>query len=215
MITQQLNTAMELYFELTSRCRLECPKCARITDKGNFKVTDISLDLIKKGIDEFQPTSMIFSGNYGDPIYYPKMFDLLQYLQSINMPFFMETNGSGKSKDWWKQFKSYLKTGDVIAFSIDGLEDTNHLYRKNAKWTDITNGLEVLSNSTVLFWKFIIFKHNEHQILDAYRLAKSYGMKFILVGSNRFDDNDPLKPTITTEQARELLIQNGANLSKM
>ena len=68
-----------------------------------------------------------------------------------------------------------LDENDKIIFSIDGLEDTNHLYRKNAKWKSIMGGIEMLQKRKCkIIWKFIVFKHNQHQIYQAKQLCEQF-----------------------------------------
>ena len=98
---------------------------------------------------------------------------------------------------WWKELAEILTTDDRVTFSIDGLEDTNHLYRVNARWNDIMLGVSIIAKSKAqMFWKYIVFAHNEHQIEEARQLAKDLGFnKFIIRKSGRFEDGDPMTPT--------------------
>ena len=78
----------------------------------------------------------------------------------------------------------------MFEFSIDGLEDTNPIYRVNSKWNTIMDGASTLINEldkqqkqTQVSWRFIIFEHNYHQIVDIYKLAKQmrfHNFKFLL-----------------------------------
>ncbi len=199
-----------LNFELTSKCALKCSRCARITDKGSFVQKDLPLDLIKKRI----PTSIFnkefladLSGNYGDPIYHGDFIEVLRYLKSFGMRIYIETNGSGRSEAWWEEVVSILGPKDILSFSIDGLEDTNHLYRENARWEDIMTGLRASCGKVRTFWKYIVFAHNEHQIEEAQSLSQELGVdKFKLVKSSLFyhqfgEEEDPLMPSLEYVQS--------------
>ncbi len=208
-------------FELTSKCALKCSRCARITDRGNFKQVDLPLEIIKKRI----PTSIFkkgfladLSGNYGDPIYHADFVEILRYLKSFDIDIYIETNGSGRSKEWWEEVVSVLGPYDIVSFSIDGLEDTNHLYRENARWDDIMTALKVCSGRVKTFWKYIVFKHNEHQLEEAQSLANELGVnKFKLVKSSLFyyhfgEEDDPLMPSleyIQSSLAKKIRIRRG------
>jgi MoaA/NifB/PqqE/SkfB family radical SAM enzyme len=73
-------------------------------------------------------------------------------------------------------------------FSIDGLEDTNHIYRRHTKWQNIINNAKAFIDAGgAANWNFIAFRHNEHQITEAARLAKELGFKrFYVKKTGRF-----------------------------
>ena len=65
-----------------------------------------------------------------------------------------------------------------VQFSVDGLEDTNHIYRKNSRWKDIVMAVETLASGKQkpkLIWQMLVFPYNEHQIEEAERLSKEIG----------------------------------------
>lgn len=195
-----------LNIELTSKCILKCPRCARTLHKGAYRITDLPLDLIKKRLhaDILKKLSFVdLSGNYGDPIYHKQFFDVLEYFKSHQCRIYIETNGSGKDKNFWEKAISILDNTDVITFSVDGLKDSNSTYRIKAKWDSIQQAMEIVSQSpTQAHWKFIIFKHNQHQIKEAQKFAKVLGIsRFIIVKSTLFGKDfynekgiDPLMP---------------------
>ena len=194
-----------LNLELTSKCHLKCPRCARLMHKGSYKITELPLDLIKKRVqlNEKRGGYIDLSGNYGDPIYHSQFLEILKYFKSQKGTIYIETNGSGKSSTFWKTVVSILDDRDTVTFSVDGLKNTNSLYRVNSKWDSIQEAMEVVSESKVnADWKFIVFKHNQHQIEQAQNLAKQLGMsRFIIVKSHLFGGGfinqegiDPLEP---------------------
>ena len=125
--------------ELTTRCVLECPRCPRTIHSGKYKVQDLPLEYIKEFVlasphkksDRFN-----MSGSYGDPIYHMKFLDVIEFLDSIEQSWWLSTNGSNKKISWWERFynsyddsKYSHKTKNIVSFALDGLQDTNHLYR--------------------------------------------------------------------------------------
>jgi hypothetical protein len=65
---------------------------------------------------------------------------------------------------------------DYVVFSIDGLEDTNHLYRRNVHWDKVMANTSAFINAGgSAHWDMLIFKHNEHQLDDAEELARNMG----------------------------------------
>ena len=119
---------------------------------------------------------MTTCGNNVDPIYLSQFLQLCPRLKENNCKINITTNVSAKTKSWWKKLNSILDENDILQFSIDGLEDTNHLYRKNAKWNSIMEGIKVFAERKCkLSWKYIVFKHNQHQLKDAKGLSEKFG----------------------------------------
>ena len=64
----------------------------------------------------------------------------------------------------------------VMTFSIDGLADTNKLYRIGINHERVmANAKAFIEAGGKARWKMIVFKHNEHQIDEAKQLAKDMG----------------------------------------
>ena len=125
---------VNFHIEPTSKCTLECPLCDRTWFYEKFKrrlLHEINIDNIVKFVGPNAVISMC--GNNGDPIYHSKFHELCRKLKDNNCVISITTNGSSKTKSWWRKLNDILDENDKIIFSIDGLEDTNHLYRKNAK----------------------------------------------------------------------------------
>jgi len=184
----------KVHFELTRRCLLECPKCPRTDLKGNIQITDLPVDVIKTVIQSGNYKKVLLSGNLGDPIYHPKLIDIIKFFDTQNVFFIMATNGSGKKLDWWKEFYNSYTHGKVV-FGVDGLKNTAHMYRKNI---DFDSSMAAMKLGAILgkdiVWQFIPFSFNEHQIEAAQALAKTYGITFKLRVSDRWNENDPLRP---------------------
>jgi MoaA/NifB/PqqE/SkfB family radical SAM enzyme len=178
------------HIEPTSKCILECPLCDRTWFYEKFKKRlnhEIDIEHLIKFLSGHSGNVMM-QGNNGDPIYHSKFLELCLELKKINCKIALTTNGSGKTKDWWKKLSLILSADDSIRFSIDGLEDTNHMYRKNSKWNSIIEAIDVVTKFTFdTTWKFIVLKHNQHQIKDAEEMSKKLGIKnFQLVKSDRW-----------------------------
>ena len=188
---------VDFHIEPTSKCTLECPLCDRTWFYEKFKkrlLHEIHVDNIVNFVGPNAVVSMC--GNNGDPIYHSKFHELCKKLKDNNCTITITTNGSSKTKTWWKKLNDILDANDKIIFSIDGLEDTNHLYRKNAKWKSIMAAIEVLQTRRCrIIWKFIPFKHNQHQIYQAKQLCNKLNFDdFRLEKSDRWLGKKELMP---------------------
>jgi hypothetical protein len=118
-----------------------------------------------------------FCGTYGDPMFNKNIVDMCSWLKSINpnLKLGIHTNGSLGQAKTYQELASLV---DFIAFGIDGLEDTNHLYRKNTNWnTIISNAKTFIDFGGVAYWDFIVFRHNEHQVDLAREFSHKMGFQ--------------------------------------
>ena len=139
-----------LHIEPTSKCTLECPLCDRTWFYETFKKRLLHEINVENFVDFAGVNADItMCGNNGDPIYHSKFHELCKKLKDNNCKLTIITNGSAKTKEWWNTLNHLLDVDDTLIFSIDGLEDTNHLYRKNAKWKSIMDAVEVLRLSLI------------------------------------------------------------------
>ena len=105
------------------------------------------------------------------------------------------TNGSIGTKESWQ---SLAKLGIEGRFSIDGLEDTNHLYRQDVQWNKIMERANwFIAAGGHATWKWIPFAHNKHQENQTRDLAYSMGFEnFFSRGSRK-----KLRPCFWTGKA--------------
>lgn len=199
-------TVKQLHMETSSVCNAACPMCPRVLDKNFNEATDavsLSLAQVKKLFDVpfiRQLESMYMCGNYGDPAAAPDCLDIFRYFREINpdITLGMHSNGSLRNTKWWSELGIILsRPNDYCYFGIDGLEDTNHIYRVNTSFTKIMeNASAFIGSGGQAHWEFLVFEHNEHQVDTARELATQIGfVKFREKVSRRFWLNIPfLKP---------------------
>ncbi len=187
--------------EITNRCTLRCPKCARTDNPWvRANLTDLPVELLERVFDparreRFEGLHVNLCGAYGDCIYHREFHAVLRVLKRAGLKVGIETNGSFKSLEWWAETCGILGEHDTINFSVDGLADTNHIYRVNARWDDIEAAMRYCAPRVHTSWKFIVFRHNEHQVEEARALAESIGVRQITFKkSARFAADDDLAP---------------------
>lgn len=168
--------------EHTSYCNLMCPQCGRVVNgklNPNLHMNTMTLDDYKRIFDDdfaHQIEHVFFCGNYGDPLADAHFLDCVTYLKMKNIRLTIYTNGSMRSIYWWKDLTIVLDKDDKVIFAIDGLEDTNHLYRVGANFQKVMRNANIfISNGGKARWDYLIFKHNYHQIEEAKQLAKNMG----------------------------------------
>jgi MoaA/NifB/PqqE/SkfB family radical SAM enzyme len=191
------NEIKTVHLEITDSCNAACPMCARNINGGEdnpqLPGTELFIDDIKR---IFEPNfikqldRLYMCGNYGDPIAARDTLEAFQYFRenNPNIMLSMHTNGSAKKPDWWTQLAKIIGRKGYVIFGLDGLEDTNHLYRQNTVWSKIMeNAQAFIDAGGRARWDYIVFAHNEHQVEEAEELSKKMGFeKFQIKKSARF-----------------------------
>lgn len=172
------------HLEPTDVCNLACPLCARETDAEFNK--DLQHHLTTEqvesalGLDVIQQLDKMFMcGNYGDPAAGKHTLDLYYYFRdhNPNIVLGMNTNGSLRPSTWWTMLGAVLnRPEDYAVFSIDGLEDTNSIYRVNSTWHKIIdNAKAFIEAGGSAHWDMLVYQHNEHQVDECEQLARDLG----------------------------------------
>lgn len=179
----RFNNVKIVHLEPTTNCNAACPQCLRT--RTSFEPNELSLDDVKSLFTSdvlTQLDKIYMCGNYGDPASARQAIEMYEYFKEVNpnITIGMNTNGGIRSPEWWSRLaKIMYGPNDYVVFSIDGLEDTNHIYRINVRWSKIIeNAKAFIDNGGKAHWDMLIFEHNKHQVNDAYNLAKSMGFKW-------------------------------------
>lgn len=199
------------HIEVCSKCSLKCPRCSRQEVPEGLSNVDLTLDWFKEnftGLLLKDVKKITFCGDDGDPIYAKDFIQILKWIRFHNrqVQFVIVTNGSYKTKQWWKTLATVLNDKDNIHFSLDGWDqESNSKYRVNCDWDSIITGIRCLQKSQVYkTWAAIAFKFNEDHIqhmqdlaeelkFDAFQLTLS--TKFNKVYPYSYPEGDPLQPS--------------------
>lgn len=199
------------HIEISSKCTLRCPRCARQEVPDGLINTELDLKFFKQN---FAPEFILehvekisFCGDDGDPIYAHDLIPVIRYVKSVKpVEFVIVTNGSHKKPEWWQELGKVLTEQDTVHFSIDGYDNaSNNLYRVNSDFDSITAGIRALKKSSAcrLIWAAIAFQFNELYINSMENLARQLDMDaFQLTLSTKFGKiypaygiDDPLEPS--------------------
>lgn len=187
--------------DFTSHCNSMCGNCSRnldgVTVNPRMPLQHMDLETWKK---LFTPDvlnsikEIIFNGSYGDPIFNPNLIPALKYIldNSTQPPIItIHTNGGLGTEELWEELANVLQkfpNPSHVTFSIDGLEDTNHLYRRGVLWHKIIyNAHTFIQAGGLARWRMLVFEHNAHQIEKCEELAYEMGFKkFEINGGHSF-----------------------------
>lgn len=224
-----------MHIELTNACNAACPMCVRFYNNSplvrpDLEIGQITLEQFKKWFpaEIIQKCDLIlFCGVHGDPCVAKDMLEICEYIMKVSdrTAVRVNTNGGMRRSDWWTKlgllFSQRNKSSNYncwqVTFSIDGLEDTNHLYRRNVNWNILMQNVKAyLSQGASAKWDYLIFKHNEHQLLEAEKFSKQLGFdEFIPKKALGVDDgvNSTPMPVMNKEGQLEYIIEAPENPS--
>ena len=160
--------------EITSNCNAKCPDCSRtrLLKENQLPINEIDINDFRRWFtrEYVENRNFYFCGALGDAVVHKDCMLFIDHLKSLNAKRVeVVTNGSIRKPEWWKE----LATKAYVIFSIDGLEDTNHIYRVNTNFKKIMENVEAfIGAGGTAQWEYLIFDHNQHQVQEAELLAK-------------------------------------------
>jgi len=190
--------------EITNYCNARCNLCEREQVHNGDMEGGPSVHLNNKfmTLKEIEQafsgdwnilSKVAFIGNVDEPTINPEIFEIIEFFQKKfhgDNEITIATNGGARDEEFWSRMGkvSYEHKGIFcVTFGIDGLEDTNHLYRKNVKWDQLQrNFRSYIKAGGTAGWQFIPFSWNKHQLDDARELATKEGFdNFTILDSVR------------------------------
>ena len=188
-----------VHVELSTLCNSICPWCPRYNNfspnlNPNIEEEAYSLERFKNDFPICfvrQINFWTFAGDFGDPCTAPDIIPIMDYINkaTTHSPIIkIHTNGGMKTTKFWHDLGMSMNSNSYVIFSVDGLEDTNHIYRRNVKWDKLISNMRTYSNTGARAeWDYLKFKHNEHQYAEAQALADELGFKIVFKNPNGFE----------------------------
>ncbi|GMG83776.1 hypothetical protein LNKW23_29900 [Paralimibaculum aggregatum] len=205
------------HIELTDKCNAGCPMCPRTLHLDRCRTDRSVVSNVELGLADFQrhftpdlsarTAEVIFGGAYGDPLAATELLEVVEHLTDHGVRVAIATNGSLRKPDWWARMgRAMARTGSRLELHIDGLEDTNGLYRVGTFYDKIVeNAAAYIETGARAEWHFIIFRHNEHQIEEAFRRSRALGFEgFTLIDTVRFGPEGRFPYQMPDGKMREL-----------
>jgi MoaA/NifB/PqqE/SkfB family radical SAM enzyme len=186
-----------IHLENTQNCQAGCPMCDRNQNGGavnpHIDLSELTLNDCKRIFEpEFiaQLKTMYMCGNLGDPIVARDTLKIFKYFREHNKDMWlsMNTNAGARDVAWWTELAHVFGRMGTVIFSVDGLEDTNHIYRQGVVWDNVYRSMKAfIAAGGRARWDFLIFEHNQHQVDEAEELSQTMGFeKFVAKKTGRF-----------------------------
>ena len=201
MIYEKVKT---IEFEVTTTCNSFCPVCIRFKEEDNglwlnplvdfnqhLSIENLTKILSDPCVDD--NVSLDFIGTAGDPIAHPKFLEILKVVKELKPNSFLNihTNAGLRNPKYFTELAKILSHWEYryyIKFSIDGLEDTNHIYRIGVQWSRVMDNLHAFIKAGGRpTWQMVIFPWNKHQVDEVRKYAEEIGCRSFDTRHNTFD----------------------------
>jgi len=148
----------------------------------------LSFDNFKKMIDKIGPYLIhIDFCNWGEPLLNKEIFKMIEYVQKYLLVTKVDTN-LNVEMDVADAIKLISSGLDRLNVSLDGAsQETYGVYRRNGSFEKVVQNVKTLveirrnlnAKKPHMHWQFLVFKHNEHEIEKARKMANEIGFDSI------------------------------------
>ncbi|NMC12092.1 MAG: radical SAM protein [Chloroflexi bacterium] len=179
----------KVYIEPTNQCNLKCLTCIRNAwNEPAGWMSEITFKGIISGLNEIQPVPTIFFGGYGEPLFHPRIVDMVTQARNIGAAVELITNGILLSKEMSKQL---IDAGiSTLWVSLDGAKPESYADVRASESFDtiLKNILEfrdlrgkVQNNCPEIGIAFVAMKRNITDLPSLVRLSTQLGASQYMV----------------------------------
>ena len=181
---------LHMQFELTNYCNLHCSICPTGSRALNRPARAMDVELFQQVIDEVGPFLLTASlWAWGEPLLHPRLKDMLRVARKHDVITLLSTNGQILNQD--RVLEALIEEPPAyLIVAVDGLNDeTNSAYRFGARLAPMLEGVKRLAEMKaarglqrpVLNMRFIVMKHNQHEIPQLDEFAARHGFELISI----------------------------------
>lgn len=175
---------VHLMVEPSTFCNLQCTLCP-VTVGLDRPQGFMDLSLFRKLIDEVgEYVFTLLLWDWGEPFLNPQIFLMIAYAKKKGIKVISSTNGHLFIQA--EQADAVIHSGlDTLIFAMDGVtQETYQRYRQGGSLESILQGIRTVvarkrtlgSPTPLVNLRFIVMKHNEHEIPRLRELARELGV---------------------------------------
>ena len=180
---------VKIRLEASTHCQLKCPTCETATGElyENVALGFLKFDNFKQLVDENPEVREIEVSNFGEIFLNPQLPKIIEYAHSRDVRL-RASNGVNLNTVRDSTLEALVKYGFYhLRCSIDGAsQETYEQYRVRGDFDDVMANIDKInafkrqynSEYPKLTWQFVVFGHNEHEIVKAREMAHERGMEF-------------------------------------
>jgi MoaA/NifB/PqqE/SkfB family radical SAM enzyme len=163
----------------TLRCNLKCPHC--YSSSSPEEVGELSLDLLRQTLSEaFSEGYNAVGVSGGEPLMFSSLHGVLEHARCLGMATTVTTNGILLDR---KRVHDLRDLVDLIAISLDGIEESHNRMRGNPKAFELmTRRLNDVREANIKFgFIFTLTLHNLHELEEVANFAVEQGASSLQV----------------------------------
>jgi len=173
---------IHIHIELASYCNLRCKVCPTGTGRLERKPKAMEPSLFERLMDEIGPYLLTTSlWGWGESLLHPRLSDILRIAHNRGITTLISTNGQNLNDEKVQQALIDYPPNYLIV-ALDGIADETHSrFRVGARVENALEGVRSLAAKRlqtggalpVLHLRYIVMKHNEHELPQLPNFAKS------------------------------------------
>jgi len=174
-----------MVLDTTSFCNLECVWCPTGQHRKSRTTCVMPKNKALNIINQFgKYLKYILLFNWGEPLLNPFITEIIKEIKKYDIGCSLSTNLNVDLDE--KSVTALLSSGlDHLICSIDGItQKTYEMYRRKGNFNKAFNNLNLFIQTKkklalikpIIEWQFLVFKHNEHEIEQAEKMAKEIGV---------------------------------------
>lgn len=176
-----------VYMDPSSACHLHCPLCPTGANTINLPRRIMKFDDFKKYIDQIPTVEKLDLYNWGEPFLNPDIIRIIKYAKEKNIYTVLDSNLSLALDE--KKMDEIVTSGlDELRVALDGASEKSYSeYRKGGNFKLVMENMKrlrirqkiVKTQTPRILWKFLVHKHNEHELQKAEKMAISLDVQLI------------------------------------
>ena len=170
--------------EPTNCCNLKCALCP-VTEGLERESGMMDMDVFRKIVDEGgKHVFLMLLWEWGEPFLHPQAYEMIAYARKNGIKVISSSNGHRFTRPG--EAEKLVRSGiDGIIVATDGIsQDTYDRYRRSGKLETVLDGIRAIvaakkklnSQTPLVNFRFIVMKHNEHEIPRLEEFARSLGV---------------------------------------
>ena len=153
-------------------CNLRCPECLHSLWPDRYPPGRMSLDMFRTIMHEYGETAISLRlYNYGEPFLNPDVYEMVRIAKGYRIGTAISSNLNVCDP------QKIVECGlDKLVLSIDGAtQEIYQIYRRKGQLEKVLSNIKAIvaekkrtgSTTPVLYWQFLTFEHNHHEIETA------------------------------------------------
>lgn len=178
-----------LNLDPSSYCNLRCPFCPTGQRSQLRSSANLALDRFKRLMDELGPYLFwVDLYNWGEPFINRDLVSMLEYMARYRIVSVVSTNLDFALSE--EQIERLVASGlFTLIISADGLSQVSYeQYRVGGRLERVLGNMKMMSAAKQrmgsagprIVWRFLVFRHNEHEIEQARNRAEEMGVELEL-----------------------------------